>query len=366
MRFARLVLLGAVFLAASGLAEDRAPLRIGVIFPFTGKETRQAQLGKAGIELALAEFDDFHPKVFYQDSGSDPKQAVVAFNKLQTLDKIDVILTMGSPIVMALLPLANRAKVPLLAMAVVSGFSVPDDYGFRLMGTAQGFGKRVSDLLRHDLQKQRIAVAYVNDDYGTTYAQFFDTVLGPALAARESYLPGTTDFRSLLLKLKAARPDAVILAAWGVEVGMLLRQAKEIDFTPGVFVCSGACDNPDVAVSAEGAADTLVIVASTNKTSTARTADLLNRFHEVPTSVVLRFYDSINVLRYAADRCAASAGERGVCLRNELSAASGVPGSSYPIRFDPNGDIIDSYQLKGVRNGKLVPVKLDGQRVVPE
>ena len=347
-------------------ADESEELRIGVIFPFTGKEERQGELGRTGIELALFEFADFRPRVFWEDSRSDPKEAVAAFTKLQSVNKIHAALTMGSPSAMALLPLADRARLPLLAMVVVSSFSVPDDFGFRLMGTAEGFGRRVDDLLQKELGKKKIALLFVEDSYGSTYAKFFDHDLDESvLVVRESYLPGTTDFRSQLVRLKGAKPDAVILASWGAEIGPILRQAQDLGLAPGVFICSGACDNPDVAVAAAGAADSLVVVASASRTTPEREQVLGARFHLQPTSVVLRFYDAVALLRHADKECAADLPERSVCLKTALQKSRDVPGSSYPINFDYNGDIIDAYELKIVRGGKLVSAKMDQGRVVP-
>lgn len=354
-------LLVALSLCSSAAAED--PLRIGAIFPFTGIQARQGQLAKTGIELALGEFGDFHPEILYEDSQSDTKQAVAAFQKLQALNKVEAVLTLGSPAAMALLPLANRDKVVLLAMVVVSGFSAPGDFGFRLMGTAEGFGGRIRELLKNELGKKRMSLVFVEDDYGSTYAKFFEA--NATLVGKESYLPGTSDFRPLLLRLKASKPDAVILGSWAVEAGTLMRQAKEVGLNPDVFVCPSACDNPDIAVSGAGATDSLIVVASASRTTPAREQALLERFHEAPTSVVLRFHDAIAVLRYAAKICGETT-ERSQCLKKALAAAKDIAGSSYAINFDPNGDIIDSYQLKIIRDGQLVPAKIQSQKVVTD
>jgi branched-chain amino acid transport system substrate-binding protein len=348
-------------------AEAVAPLRIGAVFPFTGKQARQGELARAGIQLALGDLaESFKPEIFYEDSQSGTKEAVAAFSKLQSLNQVEVVLTMGSPAAMALLPLANRAHVVLMAMVVVPSYSVADDYGFRLMGTAQGFGRRIAELL-HETGKQRVALISVEDDYGAGNVATLGKELEKAglLVGRESYLPGTSDFRPQLLKLKAVNPDAVVLASWAIEAGVLLRQAREVRLASSLFVCPSACDNPDLITSAGDAADTTVVVASASRTTLERQRLLNDRFNETPTSVVLRFYDALILLQEAMKSCA---GEdlRTSCLKTALGAIRDLPGSSYPLSFDQNGDLIDRYDLKMIRNAKFVPAKVDGRHIVAE
>ncbi len=369
MRMTITLFLVCLFPLQIAVAQATHPLRIGVIFPFSGKEARQGQLGRIGIDLALREFGaSFQPEIFYEDSHSDAKEAVLAFSKLQALNKVEVVLSMGSPIAMALLPMANRAHIVLLAMAVVPGFSVPSDYGFRLMSTAPGFAQRMQDLLLNELGKQRIGLLYVEDDYGSGYAK----VLGPALkdagrlVAQESCLPGTSDYRPALLKLKMAKPDAVILAVWGLDAGSVLRQSKEIGLAPDIFACPGACDNPDLIVSGSGATESVVVVASAASTTPQREKALLDNFNEAPTSVVLRFYDAMLLLRQAQQECAAEIQQRGTCVRSVLRSTRNIMGSSYPLSFDGNGDIVDTYQLKLVRDNKFVPSRVENQKIIVE
>lgn len=347
-------------------AEELPKLRIGVIFPFSGKEARQGSLGKIGINLALRELTDFQPEVIYEDSQSDTSKAVIAFHKLSSVNHVDAVLTMGSPTAMALLPLANRTHTPLLAMAVTSNFSSPNDYGFRLMGTASGFGAKIIELLEKDLKKKRIALVYVENDYGGAYERYFKESLGKELIASEAYLPGINDFRSILLKLKTVKPDAIILASWGMDAGILLHQAKEIGLVTPVFICPGACDNPDVAVSGAGATDPLVIVASASKTTSERAKLLSDEFKESPTSVVLRFFDALTLLRYANERCRTDTIIDRVCIQKSLSEARSIPGSSYPISIDANGDIVDSYDLKVVRGMSLVHAQVKELNIIAE
>ena len=182
----------------------------------------------------------------------------------------------------------------------------------------------------------------------------------------QSYLPETSDYRPALLKLKAAKPDAVILAVWGLNAGVILRQSKEIRFQPGVFACPATCDNPDLIVSGAGATDPMVAVVSAARTAAEREEVIREKFHEVPGSVLLRFFDAIVLLKYAYERCSADSAERSTCLKQSLAAAHDLPGSAFPLRFDGNGDLVDSYQLKLVRGGKFVGARVKNQELAAE
>jgi branched-chain amino acid transport system substrate-binding protein len=57
---------------------------------------------------------------------------------------------------------------------------------------------------------------------------------------QEGFEPQTVDFKPLLAKAKAAKPDVVYMIAYVNEAALLIKQARELNFTPKVFAGAGA------------------------------------------------------------------------------------------------------------------------------
>jgi branched-chain amino acid transport system substrate-binding protein len=254
----------------------------------------------------------------------------------------------------ALLPAANKDKIPLLAMAVVPGFSKQDDYGFRLMGVASGFSAEILNILQKQMQKKKVALIYADDDYGNGYAENLIPELKKqeSFSISQSYIPGTTDYRPQLLKIKSAAPDAIILGSWAQEAILILKQAQELQISTVIYVCPGACDNPDLIQAGSPATDKVLIVASNGITSAERSKRFKSMFNETPTSVALRFFDSIFILKNAYNNCR-NESELNTCLKNMIALTPAIEGASYPVSFDINGDIKEIYQLKIIRAGSF-------------
>ena len=53
---------------------------------------------------------------------------------------------------------------------------------------------------------------------------------------KEGYEAGAVDFKPILVKIKAAKPDFVYMISYVMDASLLMRQSKELDFNPKLFV----------------------------------------------------------------------------------------------------------------------------------
>src|SRR5947207_2511415 len=73
------------------------PIKIGVVYGFTGGADAWAEYGKKGVDLAVKEINSAGGvngrslEVIYEDSKTKPAVAVSAFQKLVDIDKVDVV-----------------------------------------------------------------------------------------------------------------------------------------------------------------------------------------------------------------------------------------------------------------------------------
>jgi branched-chain amino acid transport system substrate-binding protein len=64
--------------------------------------------------------------------------------------------------------------------------------------------------------------------------------MGLQVVMKEGYEAGAVDFKPLLVKVKAKRPDLVYMISYVMDASLLMRQAKELNLNPKLFVGGAA------------------------------------------------------------------------------------------------------------------------------
>ena len=64
--------------------------------------------------------------------------------------------------------------------------------------------------------------------------------LGIQLLLKEQYAAGAIDFKPLLTKVKSLNPDMVYMVSYVMDASLLMRQAKELNINPKLFMGGGA------------------------------------------------------------------------------------------------------------------------------
>ena len=168
-----------------------------------------------------------------EDSGYDPKKAVLAAQKLIQRDKVfAAINTLGSPVVMATMPLFLErdilhvfpaAPIPptyepahKYKFANLPAYSVTTPLGIKYLVQKNGFKK--------------VGIVYQDDDYGADVLKGTEETLKSLnlpLCAKASYKRGATDFTSQIATLKNAGCDFVVLGAVLREAVGLVGEARK-------------------------------------------------------------------------------------------------------------------------------------------
>ena len=168
-----------------------------------------------------------------EDSGYDPKKAVLAAQKLIQKDKVfAAISTLGSPVVMATMPLFLERDVlhlfpaapipptyePLhkYKFANLPAYSVTTPLGVKYLVEKNGYKK--------------VGIVYQDDDYGSDVLKGTEQTLKALnlpLCAKASYKRGATDFSSQVATVKSAGCDFVVLGAVLREAAGLVGEARK-------------------------------------------------------------------------------------------------------------------------------------------
>jgi len=156
-------------------------------------------------------------KLLVEDTGYDPKRAVLATEKLLGgAGVFAVIHNLGSPVVMATMPRFLDAGV----LHLFPGAPLKEVYEPvhpLKFGMSPSYTQSVPPGARHLIRThgfKRVGILYQDDDMGREVLRGIDTLLGElglAWCERTSYKRGATDFAAQIAKLRAADCDFVVL-----------------------------------------------------------------------------------------------------------------------------------------------------------
>lgn len=338
-------------------AADNQPVKIGAILPLTGDGSFWGINPKNGIEFALKDLArEGKPgfKVIYEDDKCDPKEAVAAYRKLTSLDGVKIILGPAcSSASLAVMPLAEKDGILLLTFSEADSISQGGENIFRLYVPNGRQGRKLAQYVRGKAGVSSIAVISIQNAFGTDIAGAFQEEFeksGGKIVAREEYDPAARDFRSQLLRLKAARPEALFFASYIADGAILMRQAKEMGAAASYFTGS-TINSPDFFQQLGPLAENLVFADIKDQTSEefrSRFAAEYSVTWPGMQSGAPLFYDIVRILSLVG---ATNDIPR---LRESLYTLRGYTGVSGPFSFDRSGDLERTHSMFTVKDGKVV------------
>jgi len=231
-------------------------IKIGLNYELSGDVATYGQGLAAGVKLALDEINKAggvlgkQIEVVEVDNKSNTEEAANVSSKLATRDNVLVILgpaTSGN--VKAALPPAQENKVPLISASSTADDVTLDsngkvrEYVFKTCFSDSFQGVTMASFAVTDLGLKTAAVLMDNSsDYSKGVAKNFKSTfasLGGKVVAEEAYQAKDTDFKTLLTTIKASNPDFLFVPGYYNEVGLIIKQARELGINVPVLGADG-------------------------------------------------------------------------------------------------------------------------------
>ena len=233
-------------------------IKVGVNLELSGNVASYGQSMNEGIELAVEEInkegiDGKKIKLFTVDNKSEASESTNAAIKLTSQDQVSAIIgpaTSGDT--KATIQIAQDNQVPVIA----PGGTAPEltfdkgklnDYIFRTSFIDPFQGVVAANFAANELKVKNAAV-YIDksSDYSQGIANAFKEQFeanGGKVVAQEAYIAKDTDFRATLTRIKAANPDFVLIPGYYEEVGLIIKQARELGID-AAFMGGDGWDSP--------------------------------------------------------------------------------------------------------------------------
>lgn len=331
-------------------AKSNAEKLVGVVAPLTGEGATYGASMRRGITLAFDEEKGI--RLIFEDSKFQAKDAVMAMKKLISVDKVDAVYgEAGSGITAALIPIANASKVVLISSISSSDkLTSKDGYFFRNVPRNSLQAQTAAEYLKkHDLLK--VAVFNKNDEYGANLAKLFKASAestGLKIVDDSSYLASDTDFHSQLTRIRDSGAAAVFVPGNYQDVGMVIRQAKEVGLNATIISGDGAY-SPDLIQYAGDAAEGVVCtVMSVDKSTPA-----YKEFEEKFVKAYGQKPDTYDTYAYEAGRILLKALKESQGNLRDYMAAASFDTFAGSLQFD-GSDMIRPYGIEVIRNGRFV------------
>lgn len=375
MKFLRSVLASSVALLALGGTAHAGEIKIGFITSLSGPVSSLGIPYAKGMQAGAvyrAEAGGHKLRLIQLDDGSDPSTAARNARKLVEEEKVDVLIGSSSvPGSMAVAAVARESKTPMIAINPVN-FSGED--GAWTVTTAQPASLMVGAVVEAMKKAGVKSVGYIgfSDSWGDlVYDGLTKSAEGAGIkvATNERYARADTSVAGQVLKIVAARPDAVITGGSGTPGALPYLALAERGYK-GPIYGTHALINPDfvrvAGPSAQGllaptgpiiVADQLPANYPTRKIS-LEFRSVYQQVHNAPSTDGFSAYafDAWLVLSDAAGRVASKA-EPGTAayrqaLKDAIFSTKELVGTHGVFNFKPGS-------VYGVDERARVIVKLD-------
>jgi len=295
-----------------GQPSKQGTLTVAAVLPMTGWSAEFGHHEWYAVQAATDRTRAVHPDLaldlVLKDTRSETANAVTSFQSLEMAPQMALVESSAASFAIA--PLLEPRRTIMLSVSTNPEVTRQSEYIFRSLPTAD---EETVEVLRYALDEsglQRLALLYINNDYGTGFLASFDRNLksrNRTLAYSDAFASETTDFRPLVEKLKASGADSVFIVGYGSAMGNLIVALRAQAFAGHVMACSSVIYDDVLSVAGEAASGIAYAdIPFSPDTSSDEGQFFLRRYRELsgkePSPLAAMVYDSSRMILEALVR----------------------------------------------------------------
>jgi branched-chain amino acid transport system substrate-binding protein len=356
--------------STSGDGEKGGTIKIGANLELSGGVASYGQSAKEGIELAIEEInkegiDGKKLELVTVDNKSDAAEATNGALKLATQDKVVAMIGAAtSTNTLAQVQIAQDNKIPLITPTATNATITNkdgklNDFVFRTCFIDPFQGTVAANFATNDLKVKSAAVLIdSSSDYSKGLADSFKknfTANGGKIVKEEAYIAKDTDFRATLTNIKSANPDYIFVPGFYEEVGLIIKQAREIGLNVPIMGGDG-WDSPKLVeiAGAQTLNNTFITNHYSSGDSDKKVQDFVAAFKakydgKSPDAFTALGYDTVYFLADAIKRAGSSDSAK---IQKALEETDGLELVSGKVKLDQNHDPIKAAVILEYQNGE--------------
>lgn len=366
-------------LAGCGAAKEQNAgggdsIKIGVNLELSGGVASYGESLAKGIDIAVEEInkdggiDGKKIELVKADNKSEAAEATNSAVKLTSQDKVTAIIgaaTSGNTVAQA--QIANDTKTVLLSPSGTSpNVTVTEDgklneFVFRTSFIDPFQGTVAANFAANELKVKNVAIfADSASDYAKGLAASFKETFekaGGKVVVEEAYVAKDTDFRATLTRIKSKNPEFVFIPGYYEEVGLIIKQARELGLNVPLMGADG-WDSPKLVelAGADALNNTFITNHYSSEDPDKKIQDFVTTFKEkhngeAPNAFNALGYDTVYLLADAIKRAGSTDSTK---IKDELAKTKDLSLVTGVFSVDENHHPIKTATVLEYKDGKQV------------
>jgi len=361
----------AILMCSGAFAAE--PYKVGGIFSATGRASFLGDPEKKSVEMLAEQINaaggiNGHPleMIVYDDEG-DATKSNIALKKLITKDKVLAVVGPSlSGTTLAIIPVAEKAKIPLVSAA--ASIKIVKPVKKWVFKTPQDDVLAVGAIYRYIVKKgvKKIAIITVQNGFGDSgRQQLIDQAKGAGLTvvANERFGPKDTDMTAQLTKMRGTDAEAII--CWGTNPGpaVVAKNMKQLGIKIPLYQSHGVASKKFIELAGDAAEGIILpagklLIADQLPDSDPQKATLLkykNDYEKKYGGSVSTFgghaWDGLMLVIEALEKV----GPDKAKIRDYIENKKGFVGTGGIFNFSPddhNGLSLDALVMIQIKNGE--------------
>jgi branched-chain amino acid transport system substrate-binding protein len=225
---------------------------LSIPLPLTGSQAKFGEMEKSSYIMAADEINargGIKGKkivLSFEDAQGKPEVSRAIVEKLIDVNKQQVIIgDYSSACSKAIAAVANERKIPYLVVTGADDAITQQNYNyvFRMNPSNAYYAAGLMSFLKQVVKPVSIAILYESSDFGTSGADDMEKQalgMGMKVLVKEKYEKGAVDFKPILTKVKARKPDVIYMVSYVMDASLLMKQLKELRIDAKLFAGGAA------------------------------------------------------------------------------------------------------------------------------
>jgi branched-chain amino acid transport system substrate-binding protein len=341
-------------------------LSFGIMAPLSGAFANYGVHIRDAVQLAQADIKNSTGVeiALHAEDACLPQQALSAARNL--IYNKHIVALVGSYCVVGLVPTLSLLQSNRVLSFHTSPLPESVLRGSSVLFTTNVTSTLEANFLAHEVVAKRglkqLAIISVATPWGEDFAVQFSNAaknLGATILTHESTSVEQTDYRAEILKLKAKNPEALYIAHVGGQLGLILKQTRELGMHVPIFSVDEA-EEESVLEVARQHAEGLVIPVSDVEDSTQYkdfSQRFVARFGYTPGILSANAYDAAVLAAQALHGCdQVDEAARIECATKKIREVKDYKGASGTLTITSAGTL-KNFKLKVVKDGEFRALK---------
>jgi len=338
---------------------------IGEFAALTGATASFGQSAHNGVLMAIDEANanggvlGKKLRLVTEDDQSKAGEAATVVRRMISREKpVAIIGEVASSRSLEAAPICQQNKIPMISPASTNPkVTQTGDYIFRVCFIDPFQGAVLAKFMLQRGWTKAAILKDVKQDYAVGLTDFFQdyfTKNGGTIVSEQSYSSGDKDFKAQLTSIRGTNPQAILVAGYYNEAGLIASQARELEIKVPLLGGDG-WDSPSLVEVAGDAMEGNFFsnhFSSEDKSPAVQNflAKYKAKYLQDPDAMGALAYDAAMLLLDAIKRAGTTESE---ALRNAIASTSGFPAVTGNITLDSSRNASKAAVVLQIQDGKF-------------